>query len=58
MVDIHLRTLRLGEKKDRDKKKPQGKNIMACPITSGGHKNLTSLTKEIRAANFRLLANE
>jgi len=31
----NLRWLRLGEekrKKDRKKKKPQGKNIMVCPI--------------------------
>jgi len=37
-----LRQLRLGEgkKKDRKKKKPQGKNIMVCPITKGDHKNV------------------
>jgi len=38
----NLRRLRLGEKKKKKKerrKKPQGKNIMACPITYGGHKN-------------------
>jgi len=34
-----LRRLRLGEEKIEDrKKKPQGKNIMACPIPYGGHK--------------------
>ena len=27
-------------KKIEDRKKPQGKNIMACPITYGGHKKL------------------
>jgi len=38
-----LRRLRLGEEKDRKKerrhkkKKPHGKNIMACPIPYGGH---------------------
>jgi len=35
MVDINLRQLRLGEEKKerrRKKKKPQGKNIMVCPI--------------------------
>jgi len=38
MVDIHLRLLRLGEeKKIEEKKKSQGKNIMVCPITQGGH---------------------
>ena len=25
---------------ERRKKKPQGKNIMACPITYGGHKQV------------------
>jgi len=31
--------MRLGEetKKERKNKKPQGKNIMACPIQWGGH---------------------
>jgi len=37
MVDIHgRRPLRLGEEKkeeEEDRKKPQGKNIMAWPIT-------------------------
>jgi len=36
MADISLRQLRLGEEKKRRKKKkkekPQGKNIMVCPI--------------------------
>jgi len=32
----NLRRLRLGEEK---KKKPQGKNIMVCPITEGDHNN-------------------
>jgi len=35
MVDIQSATLRLGEEKKKEKrkkKKPQGKNIMACPI--------------------------
>jgi len=31
--------MRLGEekRKKKERKKPQGKNIMACPITQGGH---------------------
>jgi len=29
-------------KKEEDKKKPQGKNITACPISYGGHKNATT----------------
>jgi len=35
MVDIQTATaeIRRGKKEDRKKKKPQGKNIMACPIT-------------------------
>jgi len=37
-----LRPLRLGEEKKKEeeeerKKKPQDENIMACPITYGGH---------------------
>jgi len=33
MADINLRRLRLGEeKKERRNKKPQGKNVMVCPI--------------------------
>jgi len=41
----NLRSLRLDEEKERKKKKidkwkkkPQAKNIMACPIPEGGHK--------------------
>jgi len=41
MVDINLRRLRLGEEKRRKKKKPQGKNIMVCPIPQGDHNNGT-----------------
>jgi len=35
MVDIQSATaeIRRGEKEENKKKKPQGKNIMACPIT-------------------------
>jgi len=35
MVDIKSATakIRRGKKEDRQKKQPQGKNIMACPIT-------------------------
>jgi len=41
MVDIQSATAenRRGKKvEDRKKKKPQDKNIMACPIPQGGHK--------------------
>jgi len=39
MVDIQSVTaeIRRGKKEDR-KKKPHGKNILACPIPQGGHK--------------------
>jgi len=39
MVDIQSAAaeIRRGKKKRR-RNKPQGKNIMACPITQGGHK--------------------
>jgi len=41
----NLWPLRLGEEKEiEDRKKPQGKNIMACPITS------TSTMSDLRAA--------
>jgi len=38
MVDIQpaAAEIRRGKKEDR-RKKPQGKNIMVCPITYGGH---------------------
>jgi len=43
MVDIHSATAEIRQRKkkeeDRKKKKPQGKDIMACPIPYGGHKN-------------------
>ena len=42
MVDIQsvAAKIRRGKKwKIEDRKKPQGKNIMACPITQGGHNN-------------------
>jgi len=43
MADIQSATveIRRGKKERRRKKrkKPQGKNIMACPIPQGGHKN-------------------
>jgi len=32
MVDIQSGTAKIREGKDGRKKKPQGKNIMACPI--------------------------
>jgi len=37
MVDIQTATAEIR----RGKKKPQGKNIMACPIPQGGHNNYT-----------------
>jgi len=36
MVDIHSATVEIREEKkkeEEERKKPQGKNIMACPIT-------------------------
>jgi len=46
MADIQSATaeIRRGKKKKerRRRKKPQGKNIMACPITLGGHNQLNS----------------
>jgi len=42
MVDIQAAAaeIRRGKKEERRrKKKPQGKTIMACPITQGGHNN-------------------
>jgi len=41
MVDIQSATaeIRRGKKRKKERrKKPQGKNIMACPITQGGYK--------------------
>jgi len=40
MVDIQSVTAEntRGKKKKDRKKKPQGKNIMACPVPYGGHK--------------------
>jgi len=47
MVDIQSETaeIRRGKKRRRKmkKKKPQGKNIMVCPITQGDHKNQTQV---------------
>jgi len=46
MVDIQslIAEIRRGKKrkKERRKNKLQGKNIMACPITYGGHNNESS----------------
>jgi len=41
MVDIQSATaeIRQGIKKERRSKKPQGKNIIACPIPQGGIKS-------------------
>jgi len=49
MVDIQSPTaeFRRGQKKKERRKKPQGKNIMACPITESGH-NKYSLRKIIK----------
>jgi len=40
MVDIQSATaeIRRGKKIEEERKKPQGKNIMTCPISYGGHK--------------------
>jgi len=48
MVDIQSAAadIRRG-KKGRRKKKPQGKNIMACPITQGDHSKLKTSPKLI-----------
>ena len=47
---FNLRRLRLGEEKKKEeeerKKKPQGKNIMVCPIPQGDH------NQETAAPNF------
>jgi len=39
MVDIQSPTaeIRQGKKEDKERKKPQGKNIMVCPIPQGDH---------------------
>ena len=43
IVDIHSPTVEIRrgkkEKERRRRQKPQGKNIMVCPITQGDHKN-------------------
>jgi len=38
MVDIQSPTDEIRRGKKEERKKQQGKNIMACPITYGGHK--------------------
>jgi len=42
MVDIQFATteIRRGKKEGRRRKKPQGKNIMACPIPYSGRNNV------------------
>jgi len=52
MVDIQSVTaeIRRGKKIDR-RKKPQGKNIMACPITYGGHKKIESTGQKYAMGN-------
>jgi len=38
MVDMQSPTAEITRgKKKKDRKKPQGKNIMACPVPQGGH---------------------
>jgi len=57
MVDIQsIRPLRLGEERkiERKKKKPQGKNIMVCPITYGDHnKGEKRLRKLVRKKELK-----
>jgi len=38
MADIQSQLLRIADEKKEERKKPQGKNIMACPIPYGGQK--------------------
>jgi len=38
MADIQSATAEIRQGKKKKKKKAQGKNTMACPITQGGHK--------------------
>jgi len=42
MADIQSVTaeIRRGKKERKKKKKPQGKNIMVCPIPQSDHKNV------------------
>jgi len=52
IVDIQSATaeIRRGKKRKKErrkKKKPQGKNIMACPITQGGHNDASNYLHEI-----------
>jgi len=43
MVDIQSPTAEIRQGKRKiERKKPQGKNIMACPIPQGGHNKRTS----------------
>jgi len=37
MVDIQSATVEIRRGKKEERKKPEDKNIMACPITQGGH---------------------
>ena len=65
MADIHSATaeIRRGKKKEesRGKKKPQGKNIMVCPIPQGDHndnkpvKNATKVKTLVKTASERYL---
>jgi len=52
MVDIQsvAAEIRRGKERNMDgsrrrRKKPCGKNIMACPITYGGHKNFVAFNE-------------
>jgi len=45
MADIQSATAEIRRAKEgKRKKKPQGKNIMVCPIPYGDHNKLTNIT--------------
>jgi len=43
MVDIQSAAAEIRRGKKEDRKKPQGKDIMVCPIPQGDHKNVNML---------------
>jgi len=54
MADIQSPTAEIRRGKKEKKKKPQGKNIMVCPIPKGDHNNCTgSLTTELTRIMFK-----
>ena len=62
-IDIQSATaeIRRGIKEDRKKerkKKPQSKNIMACPIPQGSHKNIWTFGKDTRQEGYCLTRHE